>query len=196
LITDIKRFAVHDGDGIRTTVFFKGCPLRCLWCHNPECLSFGKELGFFAHKCIGCGRCAEVCPNGVHTFQNGIHLVNRAKCVKCGRCAEACPADALVVYGKDLSAEEIMAVVRKDKPFYDETGGGMTVSGGECLSQPDFCAELLQMAKAEGIGTAVDTSGYAEKEVIDRILNCNPKVRQYDILNNEWGVFYAKRDTE
>ena len=169
-IFEVKRFAVHDGDGIRTTVFFKGCPLKCVWCHNPEGISTKSELAYYAHKCIVCGECQNVCPTGAHTIENGKHSFNREKCIICGKCTDVCLSDALILYGKEMTVEELLPVLLKDKDFYDNSGGGVTLSGGECLMQADFCAELLQMLKKEGINTAVDTCGYVPKESIDKVL--------------------------
>ncbi len=167
-VSDIKRFAVHDGDGIRTTVFLKGCPLRCLWCHNPEGLERPPELAFYAHKCVHCGACASVCAS--HTVVDGVHSFDRAACVACGRCAEVCPANALQLYGREMTVEEVFAVVEKDRAFYEQTGGGVTLSGGECLLYPDFCAALLSKSKAAGIGTAVDTCGFVERSSLEAVL--------------------------
>ena len=146
-IFELKRFAVHDGDGIRTTVFFKGCPLRCVWCHNPEGLTATSQLAFYEHKCIGCGECQ-----------------------KDGFCAEHCLGEARVLYGKEMTVEELLPLLLEDKEFYDTSGGGVTLSGGECLVQADFCAELLKSLKQEGISTAVDTCGYVPREAIDKVL--------------------------
>lgn len=167
-ITNIKRFAVHDGDGIRTTVFFKGCPLKCLWCHNPEAIHPEKQLAFYRHKCVNCGKCSALCD--CHIFENGVHHFDRARCAVCGRCAEACPKDALEVFGKEMSVDDIFESVIKDKKFYDESNGGVTLSGGECLLQADFCAELLKKLKLEGINTAVDTCGFVNRNAIDKVI--------------------------
>lgn len=169
-IFEIKRFAVHDGDGIRTTVFFKGCPLRCVWCHNPEGLRAEPQLAYYAHKCIGCGECASVCPTEAHVLQNGAHVLDRQRCTACGGCAEHCLGDALTHYGKSVTVEELLPRLLEDREFYESSNGGVTLSGGECLLQSQFCASLLQALKREGIHTAVDTCGAIPREAIDRVL--------------------------
>ena len=168
-IFSIKKFAVHDGDGIRTTVFFKGCPLKCVWCHNPEGISFKSQLGFFAHKCISCGECEQACEFGAHIIGGG-HDFLRDKCVSCGRCEDACSNGALILYGKEYSVEQLIPILLEDKDFYDNSGGGVTLSGGECLSQADFCAELLKELKKHGIHTAVDTCGFVSRQVIEKVM--------------------------
>ena len=147
IIFEIKRFAVHDGDGIRTTVFFKGCPLRCVWCHNPEGISFMQEEAFFAHKCIGCGECKK------ERFS-----------------AENCLGEARVTYGKKVTVEELLPLLTEDKEFYENSNGGVTLSGGECLMQADFCAELLKRLKEYGIHTAVDTCGFVSREALCKVV--------------------------
>lgn len=170
-ITNIKRFAVHDGNGIRTTVFFKGCPLRCVWCHNPETYTAKREIAFYAHKCIGCGECEKVCESGAVSFDNlKTERINRARCTFCGNCAAACPREALEIIGEPKSPEEVFSAVKEDKAFYEESGGGVTLSGGECLLYPEFSEKLLKMLKAEGINTAVDTAGYVKREAISRVM--------------------------
>ena len=143
---NIKRFEIHDGDGMRTTLFLKGCPLRCKWCHNPEGLSVKPELGFYAHKCTACGRCAAACPTGAHRIADGVHRFDRA-----------CFSDALIFYGKRATAAELLPKLLEDKAFYDHSGGGVTLSGGEPLLQADFCRELLTALHDAGVNTAVDT---------------------------------------
>jgi pyruvate formate lyase activating enzyme len=179
-VFEIKRFAVHDGDGIRTTVFLKGCPLRCVWCHNPEGLSAKPQLAYYAHKCIGCGQCASVCPTGAHSFGEKGHLFDRSKCIACGKCAEACFADALTLYGKEMTVEQLMPILLEDRDFYKNSGGGVTISGGECLMQADFCAELLKRLKEQGVHTAVDTCGFVPKGALDKVITYTD-VFLYDI---------------
>lgn len=170
LISDIKRFAVHDGDGIRTTVFFKGCPLKCVWCHNPESIDFKPQMAYYENKCIGCGECVSVCPSGAHKIIPEGHIFERDLCVACGRCENTCLGDALKFYGKEMTTDELMPLLLEDKEFYETSGGGVTLSGGECLMQADFCAELLKKLKENGINTAVDTCGFVPKESIDKVL--------------------------
>lgn len=158
-LVDLKRFTVHDGPGIRTTVFLKGCSLACIWCHNPESLRTEPQIGFLQRKCALCGACAAACPNGCHSVVNGKHLIDRAKCTACGRCVRACLHDALVLYGRRVSVEDIAKAVLEDRAFYEYSGGGATVSGGEPLLQVDFCVALFQRLKEEKIHCAVDTAG-------------------------------------
>lgn len=170
-IFDIKHFAVHDGPGIRTTLFFKGCPLKCRWCHNPESISKKKQLGYLTHKCVGCGKCVVACPQGAHTFTiDGTHKFDREKCITCGECVKACPASALSIYGKETELPAILDELLEDKDFYESSDGGVTLSGGECLMQPDICAELLKQLKENGIHTAVDTCGFVSREAINKVL--------------------------
>ena len=170
IISDIKRFAVHDGDGIRTTVFLKGCPLKCVWCHNPEGIGFGPQIAFYGDKCIGCGECASVCDNNAHIMEKGKHIIDRNKCVGCGKCAEVCLGAALQFYGKEYTVDELLPLLLEDNEFYKNSGGGVTLSGGECLMQADFCEELLKKLKEQGVNTAVDTCGFVSRESIDKVL--------------------------
>ncbi len=156
---DIKRMVVHDGPGIRTTIFLKGCPLHCRWCHNPESVLSQPEIGFLQRKCVRCGRCAKICPTGAHVFQDGEHVFKRELCQACGKCVDACLSDALEYYGKAISAADAVAAVREDKTFYAKSGGGCTISGGEPLLQAEFCAEVLKHLRQEGVHCAIDTSG-------------------------------------
>jgi pyruvate formate lyase activating enzyme len=146
-IFEIKRFAVHDGDGIRTTVFFKGCPLQCIWCHNPEGLSFEPQQAFFEHKCVGCGECKK------ESFST-----------------EGCLGEARIYYGKEITVDELLPVLLEDKDFYENSDGGVTLSGGECLMQAEFCAELLKRLKENGVHTAVDTCGFVSKEALNKVI--------------------------
>jgi len=168
---DIKHFAVHDGPGIRTTVFLKGCPLHCIWCHNPESIGTEKQLGYLAHKCSLCGRCAAACPTGAHTIdaEHG-HRFDRKRCIACGKCEAACHAGALTLYGRHMTLDAVVSELMEDVDFYECSGGGITLSGGECLTQADFCAELLCEMKARGIHTAVDTCGYIAHEALEKVM--------------------------
>ena len=170
VIFDIQKFSVHDGPGIRTTVFLKGCPLRCVWCHNPESWSRQPQILFAAEKCTGCRRCADACPKGCHVFADEGHVFNRATCVACGACAEACLGGALELCGRRMTADEVMTEVLKDRVFYETSHGGMTLSGGEPMAQFAFTRELLKKAKAAGLHTAVETCGFAEEEQYEALL--------------------------
>ncbi|MBQ8509655.1 MAG: glycyl-radical enzyme activating protein [Clostridia bacterium] len=170
IVTDFKRFAVHDGDGIRTTVFLKGCPLKCVWCHNPESIGRTPELAFYREKCAHCGECVKVCPSGAHTIEDGRHRFHREKCTACGKCENACLAGALKLCGREMSIAEVIKVVAEDKMFYETSNGGMTLSGGEPTLQPGFTLSLLKAAKAEGINTALDTCGLTTREIYEELL--------------------------
>jgi len=164
---DIQRFCIHDGPGIRTTVFLKGCPLRCPWCHNPESWLMSPQVLFYEARCIGCGTCKRVCPVEGAIVPGPGERINRALCTGCGLCAEACPAEALVLCGKQMSVAQVMAEVQKDRPFYESSGGGMTVSGGEPLMQPEFTVSLLAAGKAAGLHCALDTCGHGEPAALE-----------------------------
>ena len=164
-VTEIQRFCMHDGPGVRTTVFLKGCPLRCAWCHNPETQRGGTELAFYQSKCIMCGGCAGVCPMGAHEIAEG-HTVDRAKCVGCARCTDACPTGAIEACGRDMSIGEIMTVLEKDRAFYGEKGG-VTLSGGEPLAQRNATLALLSVCKERGLHTVLETCGYADPETVE-----------------------------
>lgn len=170
IVFEIKRFAVHDGDGIRTTVFFKGCPLKCVWCHNPEGIDFKFQLAYYQDKCMNCGKCVAACPTGAHKITDRGHTFERALCVACGKCAKTCLGTALTFYGKEVTVEELLPILLEDKDFYETSGGGVTLSGGECLCQVDFCIELLKSLKEHGIKTAIDTCGFVSKESIDKVI--------------------------
>lgn len=170
-VFNIQKFSVNDGPGIRTTVFLKGCPLNCLWCHNPESKHTRPELMYTAHKCVSCGKCVRLCPHGCHTVgDGGIHNFDRTACVGCGACTAECYSEALSLAGETKSVNEVIAEVLKDKPFYDNSGGGMTLSGGEPMLQFEFTLALLKAAKDAGLHTAIETCGYAKAEEYRAIL--------------------------
>lgn len=160
LVFDVKRFSIHDGPGIRTTVFLKGCPLHCAWCHNPESQDTKPDVMLRPGRCIGCGACIEVCPEqAVSRNDDGVVVTDRARCLRCGTCADTCYAEARERVGETRTVAELLETIGRDRGFYDESGGGMTLSGGEPLLQRDFAANLLIACQAHGIHTAVDTSG-------------------------------------
>ncbi len=169
-VFDIQRFAIHDGPGIRTTVFLKGCPLQCAWCHNPESQQHQVEVSWDPAKCIGCGYCFKACPQGCHTLEDGRHLLDRTHCLQCGVCAAQCYARALEVIGRDISVAETLQEVLKDQPFYDTSGGGLTVSGGEPMAQFVFTRALLRAAKAAGLHVCLETAGFAPWEQYEQLL--------------------------
>jgi pyruvate formate lyase activating enzyme len=183
-IFDIQRFSVHDGPGIRTTVFLKGCPLRCLWCHNPESLSRKKQISFLPSKCIFCGECVRVCNVAAHILKDDEHNYNRDLCVACGRCVEACHPKALELIGRDVSPAEVLEEVLRDKPFYEHSGGGMTLSGGEPLMQAEFSAELLALAKAEGLHCCIETCGHVPWDTFENIRE-NVDLFMFDIKDTD-----------
>lgn len=172
MIFDIKKFAVHDGPGIRTTVFVKGCPLRCPWCHNPEGLSRKREIALDPRKCIGCRACLENCERGGHEIgPNGEHLYHIERCVLCGACAQGCYAGAIEMVGEEKTAQEVMDVVIRDQPFYDNSGGGLTLSGGEPLYQPAFAEAILRLCRKAGISTTIESSCAAPWATLERLIS-------------------------
>ena len=169
-VFNIQRFCINDGPGIRTTVFLKGCMLRCLWCHNPESNSPTPQLMLHKINCIGCGECVQSCPKGLHSFDSdGQHKIDRALCTSCGTCADAC-VGALEICGKDMTVDEILAEVMKDESFYKNSGGGMTISGGDPLFSPAFTLELLKKAKDKGLHTCIETCGHAKWEDVEALI--------------------------
>lgn len=159
-VSHIQRFSISDGPGVRTTVFLKGCPLACLWCHNPETQADIPSLLYYPQSCAQCRACAAACPSGAHIFGEEGHAILREKCALCGLCAGACPARALEMRGERMSAKDVLSIVLRDRMFYETTGGGVTLSGGEPLHQLDFARALLAEARAEGLHTCLDTSGF------------------------------------
>jgi pyruvate formate lyase activating enzyme len=169
IIFDIKKYAIHDGPGIRTTIFFKGCPLDCWWCHNPEGLAMSAQGIYRKDRCIGCGECINVCPEGAIALSSSGVITDQSKCVHCGICAETCPAEARELIGKVVTVDHVVGEIKKDILFYDESGGGVTFSGGEPLMQPDFLLGLLDACGELDIHRTVDTTGYADAQLLLRV---------------------------
>lgn len=171
MVYNIQRMSTKDGPGIRTTVFLKGCPLRCLWCSNPESQSFSPELLFFRELCTGCGVCEKVCPSGAMRMEDGVSLQDREKCRSCGACANVCPSRAREMSGREMNVDEVLAVVRKDALFYENSGGGVTFGGGEPTAGGRFFLDLLEASLGEGWHVTVDTCGFCPEDSFDKILS-------------------------
>lgn len=170
-VYNIQRMSTKDGPGIRTTVFLKGCPLRCLWCSNPESQSFSPELLFFRELCTGCRACEKVCPFGAICMEDGVAALDRASCRSCGACAGVCPSGAREMSGRDMSVDDVLAVARKDALFYENSGGGVTFGGGEPSAAGQFFLDLLEASLCEGWHVAVDTCGFCPEERFDKALS-------------------------
>jgi len=168
-IINIMKYAIHDGPGIRTTIFFKGCPLNCLWCHNPESQRVSQELMYWPERCLGCGQCLEVCPNGAVAAGAGHLNYLRDHCQVCGACCQVCPAGVRELAARTMSVSEVMAEIEKDLVFYDESGGGVTFSGGEAFLQPVFLLELLKECRKKEIHTTLETCGYVNLELLQTL---------------------------
>jgi len=180
-IFNIQRFSIHDGPGVRTTVFFKGCNLRCLWCHNPESYVSDPQVEIYPERCIGCGACYQICKQGAHDVdENGRHRIDRKCCTACRACTETCYAEALVMAGQTMTVQQVMKDICGDHAYYQNSGGGVTFSGGECMLQIDFLESLLKACKESGIHTAVDTAGNIPWNYFERILSFTDLVL-YDI---------------
>ena len=204
-IFNIQHYSIHDGPGIRTTVFFMGCPLRCLWCQNPESQGFQPMLFFDVEKCTGCGQCVEACPEGAIQIIRDKSKTKREKCQGHGDCVEICPYDARSLMGRNTTAGEVFEAVNADAIFYQNSGGGVTISGGDPVAQPDFAISILKLCQDAGIHTAIETCGHAKWEIINRILehvdlvlydfkHMNSDIHQdYTGVNNELILDNAKR---
>jgi pyruvate formate lyase activating enzyme len=169
-IFNIQKFCIHDGPGIRTTVFFKGCPLTCIWCHNPESQFFDKEMLFLAHKCVQCYQCEQYCGHGALQKTATKITYNSTACVFCGTCVDVCINNAREVAGQEYSVSDLMEEIEKDRPFYEQSKGGVTLSGGEVMCQIDFVEELVKRCHRKGISVAIDTCGYAPFDSYVRIM--------------------------
>ena len=170
ILFNIQRFSIHDGPGIRTTVFFKGCSLRCFWCHNPEGLRPGAEIQFNPDRCIVCGECVNACPEEAHEILNGLHRYDRSLCQVCGTCLNTCYTGALERVGTEYTVEQVLAEVLRDRAFYRESRGGVTLSGGDPLVQHDFALALLQASKREELHTAIETASNCRWDILERLL--------------------------
>ncbi len=170
IITNIQNFSIHDGPGIRTVVFFKGCPLSCQWCANPECLSAKPQMGFIENLCAKCGKCLEACTNKAIQHTEGAHRIDYSRCKACGSCRDQCYYGALVRYGDSMTVAEVWDAVMRDKIFYDESGGGVTVSGGETVLHPSFVRELFELCRRERIDACVETCGCVDPEALLEVI--------------------------
>ena len=166
----LQRLSTEDGPGIRTTAFFKGCPLHCAWCHNPESISSQLQTQWFEARCLGCGTCVDVCPNGCLTMTDAGLVIDRERCEACGACVEDCPSGAREMLGRIVTVDETVGELLKDRAYYEKSGGGVTLSGGEPTLQPDFTEEILRGLKEYGISTALDTCGLCSQQTLDRLL--------------------------
>ena len=170
LISAVQHFSLGDGPGIRSTVFFKGCALHCLWCHNPETWKRNPELMYYEKKCIGCGSCAKVCPNEAHSVNETGHIFHRERCTACGECLKRCPTRALEMSGTFMSTEEVFAQLKEDADYYEASGGGVTFSGGEPLLQDEFCVELARLCSESGIDVLIETCADVPFHVFEQLL--------------------------
>lgn len=189
---NIQKYSIHDGPGIRTTVFLKGCPLNCWWCHNPESQKVSPEIMFFKERCTLCGSCIKRCTQKAIEFVDGYPTVDESKCTLCGKCCDFCPNNARELVGSNLTVKELMKEIIKDEAFYDESNGGVTFSGGEPLMHADYLNNVLKVCKTKGIHTTIDTSGYATWEQFEKIVD-NVDLFLFDIkhMDNEKHLKYT-----
>lgn len=169
LVFKIKRFCVHDGPGIRTTIFLKGCPLSCIWCHSPEGISSDISIWYNHNDCIACGSCVTACNNKALQLHENRIIMNRSKCKAAGNCVPACPSEAITFTGRRMNVDEVMKEIEKDLIFYQSSGGGVTLSGGEPLFQPEFSAEILKRCRDKKIHTTIETSMYCDRQALEKI---------------------------
>lgn len=185
-IFNTQHYSIRDGRGIRTVVFLKGCPARCVWCCNPESQAYDFDLYHVERFCVGCGRCAQVCPNGAISITDGKACIDREKCKKCFSCVESCHSDAMQKMGTNVTVAEVMKEIMKDAPMYETSGGGVTLSGGECLTQPEFALAILEEARMNGISTCIETCGVCRKEVLVEAANlCDEVFMDLKIMDSE-----------
>lgn len=196
-IINIQKYSVHDGPGIRTTTFFKGCPLNCWWCHNPETHLKRHEIMFFEDRCTGCGRCVKNCSNGAIEIIESKAVVDDEKCTLCGRCSEVCINEGRELVGRDITVNELMKELIKDQMFYEQSNGGVTFSGGEPMLYADFLSEVLERCKRNGLHTAIETSGYVKWDEFEKVIK-NVDLFLYDIklMNNEKHKKYIGADNQ
>lgn len=204
-VFNIQGYSIHDGPGIRTTVFLKGCPLDCLWCQNPESKETAPQLMFYANLCVGCGACAKACPNASIVIKDQLASTDRKSCQACGKCVDVCAAHAREITGKVMEAAEVAQKACADKLFFEESGGGVTLSGGEVMAQPSFAREVLRLCKEKGVHTCIETSGFASWDTMKSVLEyvdlvlydfkCmdSEKHKKYTGVNNEMILSNAKR---
>ncbi len=191
-IFNIQRFSLFDGPGVRTVVFLKGCPLHCIWCHNPEGFSEQQQIMYNPERCIGCGACVEVCDKGCHMMLGGCHIFDRTNCISCGKCAKVCFSFSLAAEGNEMTVDEVMNTVMRDVNVYRDSGGGLTLSGGEPLMHGEFSTALLKAAKEQGIHTCVETSGFGSSEALHEMaLYTDIFLYDYKVTGNEAYMKYC-----